>query len=148
MNLRENFLCAKKTRIMTHSWAYLNASVHVVCMQWNAQMRRGTLVNARQILIRKRRNCWIKSLFLFSSHTKGIKLRLNHRCHMDYFNYFTHIFVQVHLCIGIILSTVIPLKQLCSFCICFCLVFGKHCYCSISVLLKKNILPCVCQQHV
>ncbi len=38
----------------------------------------------------KRRNCWIKSLFLFSLRTKYsrsfINLRLNHWCHMDYFN--------------------------------------------------------------
>ncbi len=37
-----------------------------------------------------RRNCWIKSLYLFSLRTKYsrsfIKLRLNHWCHMDYFN--------------------------------------------------------------
>ncbi len=42
-------------------------------------------------LTRKRRNGWIKSLFLFSLHRKKdsrsfIKLRLNHWCHMDYFN--------------------------------------------------------------
>ncbi len=38
----------------------------------------------------KRRNGWIKSLFLFSLWKKYsysfIKLRLNHWCHMDYFN--------------------------------------------------------------
>ncbi len=36
------------------------------------RVRRGTFMNARQRLTWKRRNCWIKSLFLFSLHTKSI----------------------------------------------------------------------------
>ncbi len=54
-------------------------------------MCRCTVMNAHRRLTRKRRNCWIKPLFLFSLGTKKyfrrfIKLRFNHWCHMDYFN--------------------------------------------------------------
>ncbi len=52
-------------------------------------MRRDTLVNACR-LTRKRRHCSIKSYFCFLCAQKYsrsfIKLRLNHCCHMDYFN--------------------------------------------------------------
>ncbi len=36
----------------------------------------------------RRRNCWIKSVFtfFFLYSCSFLKLRLNHRCHMDYFN--------------------------------------------------------------
>ncbi len=55
------------------------------------RMRCGILVKAHWRLTRKRRNSWIKSLFLFSLHKERysrrfIQLRLNHWCHMDYFN--------------------------------------------------------------
>ncbi len=51
----------------------------------------GSVMYMCRILTRKKRNCWIKSLFLLSLSTKGIvcsfiKLQSNHWCHMDYFN--------------------------------------------------------------
>ncbi len=59
------------------------------CVSSNTRMCRDTVVNAHQRLTRTRRNCWIK-LFLSSLHTNYsrcfIKLRLNHWCHMGYFN--------------------------------------------------------------
>ncbi len=48
--------------------------------------RHGTVVKTSRRLAGKRRNCWIKSLFLFSLHTIGIlvalTLKLNHWCHI------------------------------------------------------------------
>ncbi len=46
------------------------------CISSITRMRRGTLVNARQRLTRKKRNCWIKSLFLFPLCTKNILVAL------------------------------------------------------------------------
>ncbi len=50
---------------------------------WPCIYSSGTLVNARRRLTQKRRNCWIRSLFLFSLHAKNysrsfITLQLNH----------------------------------------------------------------------
>ncbi len=42
------------------------------CFNRSTCMCRDTLVNARRRLTGKRRNCWIKSLFLFSLHTKRL----------------------------------------------------------------------------
>ncbi len=60
------------------------------CVSSIKLVHRGTLMNMHRRLTWQRRNCWIKSLFLFSLCTKYsrsfIKLRLNHWCHMDYFN--------------------------------------------------------------
>ncbi len=44
------------------------------CVSSITCMRRATPVNARRRLTRKRRNCWIKSLFLFSLCTKSIRV--------------------------------------------------------------------------
>ncbi len=52
------------------------------CISSTTHMHHGTLMNVQRRLTRKRGNCWIKLLFLFSLCTKG----LNHWCHMDYFN--------------------------------------------------------------
>ncbi len=47
------------------------------------------LMNAHRRLTRKRRYCWMKSLVLFSLHTKYscsfVTLPLNRWCHMDFF---------------------------------------------------------------
>ncbi len=69
-----------------HKWRYL---------WWNGTImfktQKGSKdINACRSLTQKRRNCWIKSLFLFSLGTNNysrffITLRLNHWCHMDYF---------------------------------------------------------------
>ncbi len=63
-------------------------------------MCQGTLVNACRRLTRKKRNYWIKSLFLFSMLTKSsiIILRLNHWCHMDYFNEVLTTFLGLERC--------------------------------------------------
>ncbi len=42
------------------------------CVSSSTRMHRDTLVNARRRLTGKRRYCWMKSLFLFSLHTKSI----------------------------------------------------------------------------
>ncbi len=98
-------LCAKKTKITLFNNLFSSMSVfdvrsqeyHNACVQccWMPAPASGTLhtcvvMNAHRRLTRKRRNCWIK-LFLFSLCTKKyshsfITMRLNHWCHMDYFN--------------------------------------------------------------
>ncbi len=69
---------------MWHQWLNRN-----VMKLWVYFLHHDTLVNMRRRLTQKRRNCWIKSLFLFA-HKKYscsfITLRLNLWCHMDYFN--------------------------------------------------------------
>ncbi len=62
----------------------------------------GTVMSMCRILTRKKRNCWMKSLFLLSLPTKGIfrsfiKLQLNHWCHMDYFNDVLTTFLELQL---------------------------------------------------
>ncbi len=47
-------------------WLYSTLVISITCI------RRGTFVNTCQRLTRKKINCWIKSLFLFSLHTKSI----------------------------------------------------------------------------
>ncbi len=54
-----------------------------VCLQIFPQARR---------LTQKRRNCWLKSLFLFSFWTKSM---LNHWFHMDYFNNVLTTFLSI-----------------------------------------------------
>ncbi len=66
----------------THKYIYIYIYIYIY-MYVCTHMHRGTLVNVCRILTRKRRNCWIKLLFLFSLSTKKyysqsfITLRLN-----------------------------------------------------------------------
>ncbi len=67
-------------------------------------MRRDTLTNARRRLTWKRRNCWIKTLFLFSLHTKRILIALyNYGWTPDYFtNILTTVLGLEHVsCIAV-----------------------------------------------
>ncbi len=97
--LREYFLCAKKTKITTlfnyffsfmsvlytRSWQYHNACVCILLLVNNAQRMRvlhqqNHTNESRMAAVtnRKRRNWWIKLLFLFSLHTKGILVTSYH----------------------------------------------------------------------
>ncbi len=92
-----------------------------------------TVVNAHQRLTEEKKNCWIKSLFLFSlslntkKYLQSFKtLRLNHWCHMDYFNN--------------VLTTFLGLE---------CVSCSWMCLCRIRNLLDfiKNILICVLKMN-
>ncbi len=68
---------------------YLNQNIQTVIYREGRSA--SELLKAPRRLTWKRRNWWIKALFLFSLHTKSIfysfvKLRLNHWFPMDYFN--------------------------------------------------------------
>ncbi len=114
MKLWEYFLCVKKifsavsvcdarSRENHNGYESLpllrNKSQHIwvlhlstgSCISSIASMLCGTLVNVWRRLTWKRRNCWIEVvIFVFFAHKKYshsfIELRLNHWCHMDYFN--------------------------------------------------------------
>ncbi len=59
-------------------------------------------MNVHQRLKRKRRNCWIKSLF-FKYSRSFITLRLNHWCHMDCFKdvFTTFLGLECGSCIAV-----------------------------------------------
>ncbi len=79
--LCEYFLCTKSAVARLQAEECTRMHHGIVINSW---------LHARWRLTRKRRHCWIK-LCLFSLHNKKyshslLKLRLNHWCHMDYFN--------------------------------------------------------------
>ncbi len=108
INLRRAFT-REPQRMCVHSSACLQGAAHpgstserrLLRQQHHTyRMRHVTLMNAWWRLTRKRRNSWISRYFCFLCAQKVAsrsfrKLRLNHWCHMDYFNFIKNILICV-----------------------------------------------------
>ncbi len=71
-------------------WCGWHRTAYAVCIQ--------RIFSKMALRWRRGENCWIKSLFLFSLHTKSIliTLRLNHWWQMGYFDDVFHTFQYIH----------------------------------------------------